>query len=85
MLPLDGPGKMVRIDRFKKHTSKQVDRWLADHAELQEALIDIDAGRITGISSERRKELEAAIQKITGAIAHLDTFNDERQARRAAR
>lgn len=67
------------MDRFKSHLSKQIDRWLADHAELQEALIDIDAGRITGVSSERRRELEAAIQKIAGAIAHLDTFNDERR------
>ena len=67
------------MDRFKFHLSRQVDRWLADHAELQEALIDIDAGRITGVSTERRKELESAIQKIACAIAHLDTFNDERR------
>lgn len=67
------------MDRFKSHLSKQVDRWRADRAELEEALIDIDAGRIAGVSSARRKELEAAIQKIAGAIAHLDTFNDERR------
>lgn len=70
------------MDRFKSHLSKQIDRWRADRAELEEALIDIDAGRITGVSTERRKELEGAIQKIAGAIKHLDTFNDERRKAR---
>ena len=48
-------------------------------APARPADVVVDAGRITGVSSERRQELEAAIQKIAGAIAHLDTFNDERR------
>lgn len=73
------------MDRFKKHLARQVDRWIADKAELEEALIDIDAGRITGVSDDRRTALQEAIHGIANAITHLDAFIEERPKLRIAR
>lgn len=69
------------MDRFKRHLAKHIERWLADHAELEEALSDIRAGRMIA-SDEHRAALEGAVQSIAEAIKHLATFNGDRPKRR---